>query len=68
MSSYKIAYEKAMREYDDDEDAMNQDIQLMFDEKLCNYLSKYRSKEDYEYVQLLTDGSTWLEANKRSSL
>lgn len=68
MPSYKVAYEKAKYEYDNDEKAMSEDIMLMFDENLCSYLSKYRSKEDFEYVQILTDGATWLEANRRSNI
>ena len=67
MFSYKQAYEKAKQEYDNDEKAMNEDVQLIFDENLCSYLSKYRTKEDFEYVHTLTDGATWLESNKRSN-
>ena len=67
MYSYKTAYEKALSQYDNDEEAMNEDVLLLFDEKLMNYLCKYSSIEDLKYVQILTDGADWLKSNMKSN-
>jgi len=65
MHSYKQAYQIETVQENDDE-ALRKDIELTLDTALCKFLSAHSTKEDLNYVQELTDGATWLEANKRS--
>ena len=66
MHSYDRAYMMEKNDHDEDEEALRNDVQLLFDEKLCAFLSEHQLKEDLTYVQELTDGATWLESHKRS--
>jgi hypothetical protein len=66
MHSYDRAYMMEKDDHDEDEEALRNDVQLLFDEKLCAFLSEHQLKEDLTYVQELTDGATWLESHKRS--
>ena len=66
MNSYSRAYEMEKSEHDDDEEALRKDIELTLDTALCEFLSTHTAKDDFNYVQELTDGATWLESNKRS--
>lgn len=66
MNSYSRAYEMEKGEYEDDEEALRKDIELTLDTTLCKFLSAHDTKDDFNYVQELTDGATWLESNKRS--
>ena len=62
MNSYSRAYEMEKTEHEDDEEALRKDIETA----LCQFLSTHDTKDDFNYVQELTDGATWLESNKRS--
>lgn len=64
--SHERAYSMLIDEYDGDEDLLKKDVEMTFDDRLCDYLGVYHSEEDCRYVQFLTDGATWLESNKRS--
>lgn len=66
MHSYDRAYVIEKVEYDEDDDALREAVQSIFDAKLCDFLQKHSTKEDLIYVQELTDGAYWLESNKRS--
>ena len=66
MNSYSRAYEMEKGEHEDDEEALRKDIELTLDTTLCKFLSAHDTKDDFNYVQELTDGATWLESNKRS--
>lgn len=66
MNSYSRAYEMEKTEHEDDEEALRKDIELTLDTALCQFLSTHDTKDDFNYVQELTDGATWLESNKRS--
>ena len=66
MNSYSRAYEMEKSEHEDDEEALRKDIELTLDTTLCKFLSTHDTKDDFNYVQELTDGATWLESNKRS--
>jgi len=66
MHSYKQAYQIETLDHDNDEEALRKDIELTLDTALCKFLSNHNTKEDFNYVQELTDGATWLESNKRS--
>ena len=66
MNSYSRAYEIEKSEHDDDEEALRKDVELTLDTALCKFLSAHNTKDDFNYVQELTDGATWLESNKRS--
>ena len=66
MHSYDRAYMMEKDDHDEDEEALRNDVQLLFDEKLCAFLSEHQLMEDLTYVQELTDGATWLESHKRS--
>lgn len=66
MRFYKQLYEEEKSKYDGDEEALCTDVRLIFDEKLCAFLSKHGEDEDLAYVQKLTDGAYWLESNEKS--
>jgi len=66
MRCYKEVYDEEKNKYGGDEEALCIDVRLIFDEKLCVFLSEYGEDEDLAYVQELTDGASWLESNKRS--
>jgi len=66
MHSYTPARKIAMHEYENNEEAIDRDSRLIFDKKLCAFLSKYNSKQDCAYVRTLTDGASWLESNRKS--
>lgn len=61
MYSYKRAYEKAMHEYENNVLAINEDLELLFDEKLHAYLSIHYTAKDIGYVQNLIDNFTRIE-------
>ncbi len=65
MHSYNQAYQAELLEYDNNEETLEKDVELIFDDVLCEFLSKHDTKEDFNYVYELADGATWLEANKR---
>ena len=66
MNSYSRANEIEEFEHENDEEGLRKDIELTLDTVLCEFLSIHDTKDDFNYVQELTDGATWLESNKRS--
>lgn len=66
MHSYTLASEMGSLEHDNDVWALQKNIELTFDEMLCKYLSIHGTKADFNFVQELADGATWLESYKRA--
>ena len=66
MYSYTLASKMENLDHDHDVEALQKDIELTFDEMLCKYLSIHGTKTDFNYVQELADGATWLESYKRA--
>ena len=66
MHSYILASKMENLDYDHDVEALQKDIELTFDEMLCKYLSIHGTKADFNFVQELADGATWLESYKRA--
>lgn len=66
MHSYDCAYKMENLDHDNDVEALRKDIELTFDSILCKFLSEHGTKSDFNFVQDLTDGATWLESYKRA--
>jgi hypothetical protein len=64
MHSYALASEMENLDHDYDIEALQKDIELTFDEMLCKFLSVHGTKADFNFVQELADGATWLESYK----
>ena len=67
MNSYEQAHMIETLEHDHNEEVLQKDIELTFDNVLCKFLSEHHTKDDLEYVHELTDGASWLEAYKETT-
>ena len=65
MRSYTRAYENVKSEYKGDENLLRKNVEMNFDKHLCEFLNKYKSGEDLDYIQKLVDGASWLESYER---
>ena len=48
-----------------DEKFLQEDVELIFDSILCDFLSSHNSEKDLEYVCRLIDGASWLQSYKK---